>query len=56
VYGTVIEQLGEDVGVPVVFVLMAVSFLLAALATLPIRTDRADRLTVTEERVEGLEA
>lgn len=56
VYGTVIEQLGEDVGVPVVFGLMAVSFLLAALATLPIRTDRADRVALAEERVEGLEA
>jgi MFS family permease len=56
VYGTVIEQLGEEVGVPVVFGLMAVSFLLAALATLPIRTDRADRVAVTEEPVEGLEA
>ncbi len=55
VYGTVIEQLGEEVGVPVVFGLMAVSFLLAALATLPIRTERADRAT-PEERVEGLEA
>ena len=46
----------EDVGVPVVFGLMAVSFLLAALATLPIRTDRADRVALAEERVEGLEA
>jgi len=55
VYGTVIEQLGEDIGVPVVFGLMAVSFLLAALATLPIRTERADR-ELPEERVEGLEA
>jgi MFS family permease len=56
VYGTVIEQLGEPVGVPVVFGLMAVSFVLAALATLPIRTDRADRAPVGKERVEGAEA
>jgi len=55
VYGTVIEQLGEDVGVPVVFGLMALSFLLAALATLPIRTERPER-PMPEERVEGLEA
>src|SRR3954469_5266157 len=55
VYGTVMQQLGEEVGVPVVFGLMAVSFLLAALATLPIWTERADRAT-PEERVEGLEA
>jgi MFS family permease len=55
VYGTVIEQLGEDVGVPVVFGLMALSFLLAALATLPIRTERPER-PMPDERVEGLEA
>jgi MFS family permease len=41
IYGTVIDRLGEPVGVPVVFGLMAASFLLAALATLPIRTGRA---------------
>jgi len=43
VYGVVIEAMGEPTGVPLVFGLMAVSFLLAALATLPIRTD--DRMT-----------
>ena len=42
-YGTVIELLGEPTGVPVVFGLMAVSFILAAVATLPIRTERAER-------------
>jgi MFS family permease len=40
VYGVVIERLGEPTGVPVVFGLMAVTFLAAALATLPIRTER----------------
>jgi MFS transporter, FSR family, fosmidomycin resistance protein len=40
-YGIVIEQLGEPTGVPVVFGLMAASFIAAALTTLPIRTDRA---------------
>jgi MFS family permease len=55
-YGTVIERLGEPIGVPVVFGLMAVSFLLAALATLPIRTARADRSAIGDEGVEGLEA
>lgn len=54
-YGTVIEQLGEPLGVPVVFGLMAVSFLLAALATLPIRTDRRRPAATGEELVEGLE-
>ena len=45
VYGVVIEALGEPTGVPVVFGLMAVAFLAAALATLPIRTDDAGRQT-----------
>jgi MFS family permease len=55
VYGTVIEALGEPVGVPVVFGIMAVSFLLAALATLPIRTERAQGVS-HEEWTEGHEA
>ncbi len=38
-YGVVIAALGEPIGVPVVFGLMAASFVAAALATLPIRTD-----------------
>jgi MFS family permease len=42
-YGTVIEVLGEPTGIPVVFGLMAVSFLLAALTTLPIRTEPTER-------------
>ena len=40
VYGVVIDRLGEPTGVPVVFGLMAAAFLAAALATLPIRTER----------------
>jgi DHA1 family tetracycline resistance protein-like MFS transporter len=43
VYGVVIEQLGEPTGVPVVFGLMAVAFIAAAVATLPIRAERAVR-------------
>lgn len=43
VYGVVIEQLGEPTGVPVVFGLMAVAFIAAAIATLPIRAERAVR-------------
>ena len=39
-YGAVIGQLGEPNGVPVVFVLMGATFVAAALATLPIRTER----------------
>ena len=37
VYGVVLDVTGDTVGVPAVFVLMAITFLLAALATLPIR-------------------
>jgi len=44
-YGVVIEQLGESTGVPVVFGLMAVAFLLAALATLPIHTEPRSEAT-----------
>lgn len=39
VYGAVIGVLGEPIGVPVVFVLMGATFVAAALATLPIRTE-----------------
>jgi MFS family permease len=49
VYGTVIEILGEPVGIPVVFGLMAVSFLAAALTTLPIRTERVRSAEATEQ-------
>ncbi len=54
-YGTVIEVLGEPSGVPVVFGLMAFSFILAAVATLPIRTERAKRSS-RGDWTEGLEA
>ena len=39
-YGAVIGVVGEPTGVPVVFVLMGATFVAAALATLPIRTER----------------
>ena len=39
-YGAVIGVLGEPNGVPVVFVLMGATFVAAARATLPIRTER----------------
>ena len=39
-YGTVIDTLGEPTGLPIVFVLMAVSFVLAGLAVLPVRAGR----------------
>ncbi|CAN5484300.1 YbfB/YjiJ family MFS transporter [soil metagenome] len=40
VYGIVINVLGESSGLPVVFVLMGITFVAAALATIPIRTER----------------
>jgi MFS family permease len=42
VYGVVIELMGEPTGVPVVFGLMALAFVAAAVATLPIRTHDAE--------------
>ena len=41
VYGIVIDTLGEATGVPVVFVLMGLAFIAAALTTLRIRTEGA---------------
>ena len=38
-YGVVIDGLGNATGIPIVFALMAATFILAAVATLPIRTD-----------------
>ncbi len=38
-YGVIIDTLGEATGVPIVFVLMGLAFIGAALATLPIRTE-----------------
>ena len=50
VYGLVIGAVGEAAGVPVVFGLMAVTFILAALGTIPIHAEeRAPR----ERRVRG---
>jgi O-antigen ligase len=39
-YGVVIDALGPETGLPVVFGLMAIAFLLAACAVLPIHADR----------------
>jgi MFS family permease len=43
-YGVIIESAGEATGVPLVFGLMAVTFVAAALATVPIRTEAADAI------------
>ena len=42
-YGVIIEAAGDAVGLPAVFLLMAVSFVLAALATLPIHAEQRAR-------------
>ncbi len=42
-YGKVIEVAGEPSGVPIVFGLMAITFVLAALCTIPIRADQRAR-------------
>jgi MFS family permease len=39
-YGVIIDGLGNTVGIPIVFGVMAATFIAAAVATLPIRTDR----------------
>jgi MFS family permease len=40
IYGAIIGAAGEAAGIPIVFVLMAVTFLLAACGTLPIRAEQ----------------
>jgi MFS transporter, FSR family, fosmidomycin resistance protein len=42
-YGVIIEAAGDTAGLPMVFMLMAVSFVLAALATLPIHAEQRAR-------------
>jgi MFS transporter, FSR family, fosmidomycin resistance protein len=49
VYGIVIDAVGETTGVPIVFGLMAVAFVLAALGTLPIRADQRARSNAAHE-------
>jgi MFS family permease len=43
-YGVIIDSAGEATGVPLVFGLMAATFVAAALATFPIRTEVADAI------------
>ncbi len=42
-YGVIIGSAGETAGLPIIFVLMAAAFVMAALATLPIREPTASR-------------
>lgn len=43
VYGVIIDSAGEATGLPLVFLVMATTFLVAALATLPIRAEQRAR-------------
>jgi MFS family permease len=52
IYGLVIDAFGNTAGLPIVFVLMAVSFVLAALATLPIRAEERARTNAAFEASE----
>jgi MFS family permease len=49
VYGQVIDSAGEPAGLPIVFVLMAVTFVLAAIFTLPIRAEERARANAVHE-------
>jgi len=49
VYGAIIGAAGEAQGLPIAFVLMAVTFLLAALATLPIHAEQRARQNADHE-------
>ena len=49
VYGVVIDLAGVAAGVPIVFGLMAITFLLAALGTVPIRADQRARSNAAHE-------
>ena len=49
VYGVIIGTVGEAQGLPIAFVLMAVTFLLAAAATVPIHADQRARDNAAHE-------
>ena len=53
VYGLIIGVAGEATGVPIAFMLMAVTFLLAALATIPIRAEGRARENADHEASMG---
>ena len=48
-YGLIIQQAGNTTGVQIVFVLMAVTFFLAAIATVPIPADERARANAAHE-------
>jgi MFS family permease len=53
VYGAIIGAVGDATGVPIAFGLMAVTFLLAALGTLPIRAEQRARDNAIHEATLG---
>jgi MFS family permease len=53
VYGAIIDGAGPAAGLPIVFVLMAVTFILAAVATVPIRADQRARENAAHEATLG---
>jgi MFS family permease len=52
-YGEIIDSAGEPTGLPIVFVLMAVTFVLAAIFTLPIRAEERARANAIHEAALG---
>jgi hypothetical protein len=48
-YGVIVDVAGDSMGLPIVFGLMAVSFVLAVLATLPIHADERARANAAHE-------
>ncbi len=55
VYGVIIDTVGETAGLPIVFLVMAGTFLLAALFTLPIQAERRARENAAHEAGLGFE-
>jgi MFS family permease len=53
IYGLIIGAAGEATGLPIAFLLMAVTFLLAAAATVPIRADQRARQNADHEAALG---
>ena len=54
-YGEIIDTVGEPTGLPIVFGLMAVTFVLAAIFTLPIRAEERARANAVHEAGLGLD-
>jgi len=53
VYGVIIDTAGESTGLPIVFLVMTATFLLAALFTLPIRAEQRARENAAHEATLG---